>query len=53
MEPVPDEIWHQIFSYHECVLPEDKWWWMYGAQVDRSPLQTLTSIALACTQFHR
>ncbi|KAJ0104414.1 hypothetical protein J7T55_010878 [Diaporthe amygdali] len=26
MRPVPDEIWHQIFSHHQCVLVEDKWW---------------------------
>ncbi|KAK2609954.1 hypothetical protein N8I77_003419 [Diaporthe amygdali] len=52
MRPVPDEIWHQIFSHHQCVLVEDKWW-MYGAQVDRSPMETLTSIALVSKQFYR
>lgn len=33
-------------------LREDKWWW-YDGPVDRSPLETLTSIALVSRQFHR
>lgn len=52
MMAVPDEIWHQIFSHHECVLPEDQWW-MYGAQVDHSPRKTLASICRVSRQLHR
>lgn len=48
---VPDEIWRQIFTFFECILPDDKWWW-YGAQVDRSPLKDLLSIAHVCKHFH-
>lgn len=52
MIAVPDEIWHQIFSHHECVLPEDQWW-MYGPQVDHSPRKILASISRVSRQFHR
>lgn len=52
MTAVPDEIWHQIFSHHECVLPEGQWW-MYGAQVDHSPRKTLASICRVSRQFLR
>lgn len=52
MIPVPDEIWHQIFSHHESVLPEDQWW-MYGAYVDHSPRKILASISRVSRQFHR
>lgn len=51
MTPVPEEIWHQIFSHFECNLPGDQWW-MYG-QADHSPRKTLTSISLVCRRFHR
>lgn len=52
MIPIPDEIWHQIFSHYESVLPEDPWW-MYGTQIDHSVRKTLMSIFLVSRQFHR
>lgn len=52
MTPIPDEIWHQIFSYFESVLPEDQWW-MYGTQVDHCLRKTLMSIPLVSRQFRR
>lgn len=51
MIPVPEEIWHQIFSGYECVLTEE--WWMYEDRVDRSSRKTLRSLCLVSTQFRR
>lgn len=52
MDSVPDEIWHEIFANFECDIPLEKWW-MYGADLDLSPLKTLTSISFVCKRFHR
>lgn len=52
MESLPDEIWRDIFANFEGDLPYEKWW-MYGVEVDLSPIKTLMSISLACKRFHR
>lgn len=51
MIPVPEEIWHQIFSSYECVLNEE--WWMYEDRIDHSSRKTLRSLCLVSTQFRR
>ncbi|KAJ4215766.1 hypothetical protein NW759_009626 [Fusarium solani] len=52
MESLPDEIWRDIFANFEGDLPYEKWW-MYGVEVDLSPVKTLMSISRACKRFHR
>ncbi|KAF4460542.1 hypothetical protein FALBO_12675 [Fusarium albosuccineum] len=55
MASIPDEIWHNVFSFFQCHLPQDNWW-MYGMQIDRgptSPPQTLVSLSLVCKRFRR
>ncbi|KAM0431480.1 hypothetical protein ACHAPT_005458 [Fusarium lateritium] len=52
MTSIPDEIWRDIFSYFECDLPLEKWW-MYGAQLDHTPLKTLMSICRVGRRFYR
>ncbi|KAJ3548448.1 hypothetical protein NM208_g995 [Fusarium decemcellulare] len=55
MPSIPDEIWHNVFSFFQCHLPQDNWW-MYGMQIDRgptSPPQALLSLSLVCKRFRR
>lgn len=52
MESLPDEIWRDIFANFEGHLPHEKWW-MYGVEIDLSPVKTLLSISLVCKKFHR
>ncbi|KAJ3545956.1 hypothetical protein NM208_g2254 [Fusarium decemcellulare] len=52
MGSFPDEIWHQIFSEFEDVLPLDRWW-MYGCHLKHETAKDLLSLSLVCRQFHR
>ncbi|EEU36408.1 uncharacterized protein NECHADRAFT_86995 [Fusarium vanettenii 77-13-4] len=52
MDSLPDEIWRDIFANFEGHLPSDKWW-MYGVEIDTSPIKTLLSISRVCKKFHR
>ncbi|KAF4466777.1 hypothetical protein FALBO_6351 [Fusarium albosuccineum] len=52
MGSLPDEIWHQIFSEFEDVLPLDRWW-MYGCHLKHETAKDLLSLSLVCRQFHR
>ncbi|KAF7563178.1 hypothetical protein G7046_g955 [Stylonectria norvegica] len=47
-----EELWGHIFDNFVCYLPEEQWW-MYGEQVDRSPLKTLASLCLVSRKFRR
>ncbi|KAF5013006.1 hypothetical protein FDECE_953 [Fusarium decemcellulare] len=52
MGSLPDEIWHQIFSEFEDVLPLERWW-MYGCHLKHETAKDLLSLSLVCRQFHR
>ncbi|KAF2443697.1 hypothetical protein P171DRAFT_486417 [Karstenula rhodostoma CBS 690.94] len=51
MPSLPAELWEHIFTYLECRMPIEKWWY-YGEQYDVSSLRDLASLSLVCRAFH-